>query len=99
MGASGRQLELLPLRRQTARQRKELIRERLNGLQYRQAARAQRRHQLNERRKARLAGDIEREQRQMTIEDALSQPPSSPSRSADLDQPVTTLPLFPDIFD
>lgn len=99
MGASGRQLELLPLRRQTAKQRKGLIRERLNGLEYRQAARAQRRHQLNERRKARLAGDIEREQRQMTIEDALSQPPPKRPRSADLDQPVTTLPLFPDIFD
>ena len=96
MAVSGRQLELLPLRRQTAKQRRDLIRERLNGLEYRQAARQERRRQLNERRRARREGDIEREQRQMTIDEMISSSSRTP-RSADLDQSVTTLPLFPDI--
>ncbi len=95
MGVSGRQLELLPLRRQTAKQRKELIRERLNGLQYRQAARDERRRMLNERRKARRDGAVELAQRQMTIDEVISR--SKPS--ADLHQPVTSLPLFPDMDD
>ncbi len=98
MGAPGRQLELLPLRRQTATQRKEMIRERLNGLEYRQAAREQRRRSLNERRKAREAGDIERAQRQVTIDEMIARRASSQT-SADLNKAVSPLPLFPDIGD
>lgn len=52
-----RQLELLPLRRQTAQQRKELIRRRLRGLAYRQAERAERRRRERERRLERRRPD------------------------------------------
>lgn len=93
-----RQLELLPLRRKTAEQRRAWIRERLQGLEYRQAAREARREQLNRRRRMRREGVLEEpEERQMTINEAIERTQSP--ESADLHQPVTTLPLFPDVFD
>ena len=94
MTVPGRQLELLPFHVETVEQRRELIRRRLIGLQYRQAARDARREERNERRRARKEGRfIEPGARQMTIEDVITR-----SRSANLNKPVTTLPLFPDIF-
>ncbi len=53
----GQQLELLPPSRPTAAQRKALIRERLHGYPYRQAAREARRRRANLRRKRQLAGE------------------------------------------
>lgn len=95
MAAPGRQLELLPFQVETVEQRRELIRRRLIGLQYRQAARDARREERNERRRARKEGRfVEPRVEQLTIEDAITR-----SRSANLNKPVTTLPLFPDIFD
>ncbi len=95
MPVPGRQLELLPLRVETVEQRKELIRRRLAGLELRQAARDARREERNQRRRARREGRLpEPQERQMTIEEAISR-----TRSADLDEPITTLPLFPDVFD
>jgi len=47
-----RQLELLPLKLQSAEQRKAWITERLHGLEFRQAARAERRRRERERRAA-----------------------------------------------
>lgn len=95
MAVLGRQLELLPLHVETVEQRRELIRRRLIGLQYRQAARDARREERNERRRARKEGRfIEPGFKQLTIDDAIAR-----SRSANLNKPVTTLPLFPDMFD
>jgi hypothetical protein len=95
MAVPGRQLELLPFQVETVEQRRDLIRRRLNGLQYRQAARDARREERNERRRARKEGRlVEPVVRQMTIDDLLKR-----SKSANLNKPVTTLPLFPDIFD
>lgn len=95
MAAPGRQLELLPFHVETVEQRRELIRRRLVGLQYRQAARDARREERNERRRARKEGRVlEPRVEQMTIDDVIAR-----SRSANLDKPVTSLPLFPDIFD
>lgn len=95
MAAPGRQLELLPLHVETVEQRRELIRRRLIGLQYRQAARDARREERNERRRARKEGRlIEPRVEQMTIDDVIAR-----SRSTNLDEPVTALPLFADILD
>ena len=95
MAVPGRQLELLPFHVETVEQRRELIRRRLIGLQYRQAARDARREERNERRRARKESRfIEPRNPQMTIDDVIAR-----SRSANLNKPVTTLPLFPDIFD
>ena len=95
MAVPGRQLELLPFHVETVEQRRELIRRRLIGLQYRQAARDARREERNERRRARKEGRfIEPRNPQMTIDDVIAR-----SRSANLNKPITTLPLFPDIFD
>jgi polynucleotide 5'-kinase involved in rRNA processing len=95
MAVPGRQLELLPFHIETVEQRRELIRRRLIGLKFRQAARDARRDERNERRRARKEGRLsEPRVRQMTIEDVIAK-----SRSANLNKPVTTLPLFPDIFD
>ena len=57
MPGTPRQLELLPLKRQTAAQRKELIRQRLRGLAYRQAEREARRLQNRLRRQEREQPD------------------------------------------
>ena len=95
MTVPGRQLELLPFQVETMEQRRELIRRRLNGLQYRQAARDARREERNERRRARKEGRLlPPRDRQMTIDDVIVR-----SGSANLNKAVTTLPLFPDIFD
>ena len=95
MPVQGRQLELLPFQAETVEQRRELIRRRLIGLQYRQAARDARREERNERRRARKQGRfVEPGVKQMTIDEAIAR-----SRSANLNKPVTTLPLFPDVFD
>ena len=95
MAVPGRQLELLPFQVETVEQRRELIRCRLIGLQHRQAARDARREERNERRRARKEGRlIEPRARQLTIDEVIVR-----SRSANLNKPVTTLPLFPDIFD
>lgn len=50
--ASPRQLEMWPLHKRTAKERRERIRERLQGLEYRQAARAARRRRSLERRRS-----------------------------------------------
>lgn len=55
MKSRGKQLELLPLPKQTAAQRKAFIRERLHGFEYRQAAREALRRAEYDRRKARGA--------------------------------------------
>lgn len=95
MAVPGRQLELLPFHVETVEQRRELIRRRLIGLKFRQAARDARRDERNERRRARKEGRLsEPHVRQMTIDDVIDK-----SRSANLNKPVTALPLFPDIFD
>ena len=54
--APPRQLELIPQKRQTAGERRALIRKRLEGLEYRQQARDGRRREQLERRKARETG-------------------------------------------
>jgi hypothetical protein len=95
MAVQGRQLELLPFQVETVEQRRELIRRRLVGLQYRQAARDARREERNERRRARKQGRfLEPGVQQMTIDEVIAR-----SRSSNLNKPVTTLPLFPDVFD
>lgn len=95
MAVPGRQLELLPFHVQTVAQRKAFIRARLEGLEYRQAARDARREERNQRRRARKDGRLPKPaEQQLTIDDLIER-----SRSTDLDKPVSTLPLFPDIFD
>ncbi len=95
MAVQGRQLELLPFQVETVEQRRELIRRRLIGLQYRQAARDARREERNERRRARKQGRfVKPGAQQMTIDEAIAR-----SRSTNLNKAVTTLPLFPDVLD
>lgn len=95
MAVPGRQLELLPLPADTVEQRRELIRRRLVGLQYRQAARDARREERNQRRRARKEGRFAKPGvTQMTIDDVIER-----SNSANLDKSVTPLPLFPDVVD
>ncbi len=53
--APSRQLELYPQKKRTAAERRALIRQRLDGLEYRQLARAERRREQRERRRAREA--------------------------------------------
>ncbi len=71
MANAARQLELLPIRKRTAQQRREWIRQRLEGLEYRQAARAERRRLNLERRHAREAGPVD--DRQVTIAEMLGE--------------------------
>lgn len=95
MAVPGRQLELLPFHVQTVAQRKAFIRARLEGLEHRQAARDARREERNQRRRARRDGRLPKPaEQQLTIDDLIER-----SHSTDLDKPVSTLPLFPDIFD
>lgn len=54
--AAPRQLEIWPAKRLTAAQRRELIRTRLRGFEYRQDARAEQRRRIRERRYARERG-------------------------------------------
>ena len=65
-----RQMELLPRVRRTAQQRKEWIRERLRGLEYRQAEREERRRAVRDRQRM----DAEAAERQMTIASILDRP-------------------------
>lgn len=69
MANAARQLELLPIRKRTAAQRREWIRQRLEGLEYRQAARAERRRLNLERRHSRETGPTD--DRQVTIAELL----------------------------
>lgn len=95
MAVPGRQLELMPFRVETVEQRKALIRARLEGLEYRQAARDARREERNSRRRARKGGNLRKPaDRQLTIDDMIER-----SHSSNLDKPVASLPLFPDEFD
>jgi len=70
---AAQQLELLPILKKTAEQRREWIRQRLDGLEYRQAARAERRRRNLERRHAREAGRAD--DRQVTIAEFLDSAP------------------------
>lgn len=63
-----RQLELLPLKIRTAAQRKAWISQRLHGLEFRQAARDERRRRERERRGKQGADPAER---QLTIAELL----------------------------
>ena len=67
-----RQLELIPMRRRSARERRAMIRERLHGLEYRQAARAAKRREYNERRRKRHEQNVEADARQMTLEEVIA---------------------------
>ena len=62
-----RQLEFFPLLRRTAQQRKEWIQSQLDGLEYRQRAREQKRRVQQERRREREAGGEVAAARQLTI--------------------------------
>ena len=66
-----RQLEFFPSLRRTAQQRKEWIQTRLDGLEYRQRAREQKRRLLQERRREREAGLEVAAARQLTIGELL----------------------------
>jgi len=72
MAKAPSQLELIPLRRQTAAERRAWIRSRLAGLELRQAARVERRRQQRDRRSDRTQKDRQAQARQVTIEEALS---------------------------
>ncbi len=72
-----RQLEFFPPQRRTAQQRKELIQKRLQGLEYRQQARENKRRLQQERRRAREAGIEAAVARQMTIEELIERSRSS----------------------
>jgi hypothetical protein len=68
-----RQLEFFPQKKRTAAERRALIRKRLEGLEFRQRARAQRRLELIERRKARESGETSPETpEQVTIEEMIA---------------------------
>ncbi len=66
-----RQLEFFPPLRRTARQRKELIQKKLQGLEFRQKAREEKRRLQQERRRAREAGVEASEARQLTIDELI----------------------------
>lgn len=75
-----RQLEFFPPNRRSAAERKALIRKRLEGLEYRQQARKERRRIQLERRKARQAGNLEKDSAQVTLEEVIERSrASSPS--------------------
>ena len=66
-----RQLEFFPPLRSTARQRKEVIQKKLQGLEFRQKAREEKRRLQQERRRAREAGVEAAEVRQLTIDELI----------------------------
>jgi hypothetical protein len=69
--ASARQLELIPPKKQTAADRRELIRKRLEGLEYRQQARDERRRSQQRRRQNREAAAAAGGAAQMTLEEMI----------------------------
>ena len=77
--APPRQLEFFPPRKRTAAERRALIRKRLEGLEYRQHARQQRRREQLERRKAREAGQNQQRAAQVTLEEMIERNPASPA--------------------
>lgn len=66
-----RQLEFFPPKKRTAAERRALIRKRLEGLEYRQQARDERRRAQLERRKAREAGQERGLEAQVTLEELI----------------------------
>ena len=66
-----RQLELYPARKRTAAERRAIIRKRLEGLEYRQRAREERRRNQLERRRAREAGQERDLAAQVTLEELI----------------------------
>jgi hypothetical protein len=70
--APPRQLEFFPPKKRTAAERRALIHKRLEGLEYRQQAREERRREQLERRRARQGADIRQEPSpQVTIEEMI----------------------------
>jgi hypothetical protein len=67
-----RQLEFFPQKRQSAEERRALIRKRLEGLEYRQQAREERRRFLQDRRRARESGEGATPGEQMTLEEMIA---------------------------
>jgi|GEM_PF-3472951 len=86
--AAPRQLEIWSAKPLSFRQRKELIRSRLRGLEYRQTARAERRRRIYSERRARDQGRRESLRvgpRQITIF-GLTDPPSRPQQPEEVSE-------------
>lgn len=69
--ASPRQIELFPARRRSAEDRRTLIRQKLEGLEFRQRAREERRRRQLERRKTRESGESKAAAAQVTLEEMI----------------------------